>query len=555
MVISCDIFEEEEKSAQLQNKKGKTVNSASDTFQAYKIVESGQVALENLNDNLVFSVSVNKAANYIIYSSAGGVSSYTLNGENHQVTLSGRSADEMIFGTSDKNVSLAEQGDNIPFQYDKANASEFNANPLPIPPISRNTRSSRSVGFIPPNVGDKRMFWVDDSDISNTWKEKQATLAAVSNHAEIWIMDERFDNKSSGKTDNKLTSSQAKAMADKFDEIYKYTTPIFGYEYGGGPNSPQPDGIDGNSKIVIFVYDIGANSSTGSTVGYFWSKDYFTNEYLRSKSYNYYSNLGEIFYIDSYWADTSPDTVFSALIHEFVHMINFNEKYVLQNISYGSWYTEMLAMLGEDAIGPLIGINPDNSSHPINARIPYTLGLYSCDPTYWYGSRSYGVVYGFGSYLVRNFGGTALIKEIAKNNKTNIDSISLALSVFNPSINFAKAIERYYEAFICNGSTNSGMASFNKTITDIIDGYQYTLYGFDIYQMNRVNIALGQGVISYWGTTEKGPYMYGLTQNYILDYYSFILLSCGDWQRASGDMIVDMKKPTSPSVDMYLIVK
>ena len=73
--------------------------------------------------------------------------------------------------------------------------------------------------------------------------------------------------------------------------------------------------------------------------------------------------------------------------------------------------------------------------------------------------------------------------------------------------------------------------------------------------MNRVNIALSPGVISYWTTTEKGPYLYGLTQNYFLDYYSFILLSCADWQNVSGELIVDMKKPVSSSVNMYLIVK
>lgn len=368
-------------------------------------------------------------------------------------------------------------------------------------------------------------------------------------------MDGYFDNSSAGAADNKLTTLQARALAEKFDAIYQYTTPIFGCEYGGGTNSQQPGGVDGNPKILILVYDIDANSSSGSTVGYFWSKDHYANEYLQSQGSAYKSNLAEIFYIDSYWADARPETVYSTLIHEFVHMINFNEKYVAHNKSYGTWYTEMLAMLGEDAIGPLVGINPESSGHPIMARIPYTLGLYSNDPTYWYGSRSYGITYGFGAYLARNYGGTALIREIAQNDKTNIDSITLALSVFNPSMDFTKAVERYHEAFICNDTRDRGMASFNKTITNTINGYQYTLYGFDIYQMNRVNIGLALGITSYWSTTEKGPYLYGLTQNYVLDYYSFILLSCADWQNVSGELIVDMKKPVVSSVNLHLLVK
>jgi hypothetical protein len=529
--------------------------SAPAPIQSYKIVESGSVVLEDLTANQVFAVVVNKGTGYANYSYTGGVTSYTLNGENHQVALAGRSASRALFDTSDRNVSLAEEGDNIPLQYDKSKASEFNSNPLPIPSVSKNSRSARTASFISPNIGDKRLFWLDDSDRTSTWQEKQATLTAISNRAEIWIMDEYFDNGSAGATDNKLTSLQAKALAEKFDAIYQYTTPIFGYEYGGGPNSPQPGGVDGNPRIVILVYDIDANSSSGGTVGYFWSKDHYNNEYLQSQKYDYKSNLAEIFYVDSYWADAHPETVYSTLIHEFVHMINFNEKYVVHNKSYGTWYTEMLAMLGEDAIGPLVGIGPNNSGHPIMTRIPYTLGLYSSEPTYWYGFMSYGITYGFGAYLARNFGGTALIREIAQNEKTNIDSISLALSVLNPSIDFTKAVERYHEAFICNDTRDRGMASFNKTITNTINGYQYVLHGFDIYKINRVNVALSPSVISYWTSNEKGSFLYGLSQNYVLDYYSFILLSCADWQNVSGDMIVDVKKPTSASVNMYLIVK
>jgi len=524
-------------------------------IQSYKIAESGPVTLENLSTNQVFAAAVNKAAGYLNYSYAGGVTSYTLNGIKHQVALAGRSAVSTIFDTSGHDASFAEQGDKIPLQFDKPEAGEFNANPLPLPPAPRNTRSSRSAVIIPSKIGDKRMFWLNDADRTSVWQEKQATLTAVSNHAEIWIMDEYFSDSSAGVSDNKLTTIQAKALAEKFDFIYQYTTPIFGHEYGGGPDSPQPGGIDGNQKILILVYDIEANSSSGSTVGYFWSKDHFANEYLQSQGSAYKSNLAEIFYIDSYFADARPETVYSTLIHEFVHMINFNEKYVVYNKSSSTWYTEMLAMLGEDAIGPLVGIKPNSSGHPITVRMPYTLGLYSYDPTFWAGSMSYGITYGFGAYLVRNYGGTALIKEIAQNNKIDIDSVSAALSVFNPSMNFTKAVERYYEAFICNDTTDRGAASFNKTVTNTIDGCEYTLYGFDIFQMNRVNVALGLGMISYWSSTEKGPFVYGLTQNYILDYYSFILLSCADWQNVSGDMVVDMKKPTSSSVNLHLVVK
>jgi len=528
-------------------------DSSAGSIQSYKIIESGPVTLEALEDNQILTVVVNKASTFVSYSSAGGVVSYTLDGIKHQVASVGRSVDEGRYNFPDRDDSLSVQGDKIPLQYDKAQASDFNANPLPIPAVQQNTQSARALSFASSKIGDKRSFWLDDVDRSETWQAKQATLAAVSNHAEIWILNECFDNKSTAANDNKLTTAQARAMAEKFDVIYKYTTPIFGFEYGGGPNSQQAGGVDGNPKVIILVYDIDGNGSAGSTIGYFWSKDHYSNEYLQP--YNYKSNNAEIFYIDNYWADYSPETIYSALIHEFVHMTNFNEKFIKNKKNYSIWYTEMLAMLGEDIVGPLIGIGPESSSHPIRTRIPYTLGFYACDPTYWTGIRSYGITFGFGAYLARNYGGINLIKEIAQNNKADIESISAALSVYNPGMDFTKAVERYYEAFICTSTQDVGMASFNRTIANTINGYQYTLYGFNIYQMNRIDIALSPDFIGYWSSTEKGPYLYGLTQNYYLDYYSFILLSCADWRKTSGDLIVDMQKPSSASVNLHLVVR
>jgi hypothetical protein len=529
--------------------------SAPDPAQSYRITQSGPVSLDNLSANQIFAVAVNKAPGYVNYLNAGGVTSYTLNGTKYQVSLTGRSVTGEPFNTIDRDNAAVEQGDRVPLQYDKQKASEFNANPLPLPVISQNGRSAQNLSFTPPAVGDKRLFWLDDFDRTYTWQQKQATLVATSNHANVWVIDEYFDRNSTSTTDNKVNTIQAQEMAKKFDAIYQYTTPIFGYEYGGGPNSQQPGGVDGNPKIQILVYDIDSNGASGGTIGYFWSKDYYTSEYLQSQGSSYKSNLAEIFYIDSYFADAHQETVYSTLIHEFVHMINHNEKFVKYNKSYATWYTEMLAMLGEDIIGPLVGINPGSSGHPISMRIPYTLGLYSCDPFYWSGTKSYGVTFGYGAYLARNYGGAALVREIAQNDKTNIDSISAALSVFNPAVTFTQTVEKYHEAFICNDPWDRGMASFNRTVTSTIGGFRYTFYGFDIYEMNRVNVALSPGVIGYWSTTEKGPFLYGLTQNYYLDYYSFILLSCADWQNVNGNLIIDMKSPVSSSVNMYLVVR
>ncbi|MCL2758819.1 MAG: hypothetical protein FWD22_01250 [Treponema sp.] len=526
---------------------------APDPVRLYAITNSGTFNLDNLSGNDIYAVAVNKGARFVPYTEAGSVISYILNGTKYQVASTGRSADPGIYNNSDRGDSYAEKGDKVPLQFDNPRASELNANPLPIPAEDR--QAARSAAFVQPAVGDKRMFWLDDAGRGYVWQQKQATLAAVSNHANIWILDEYFDNNSVSSTDNKLNTAQAIAMAEKFDAIYQYTTPIFGYEYGGGPNSSAPGGVDGDTRVQILLYDIGAAGASGGTIGYYWNKDFYTNEYLQSLGYSIKSNRAEIFYINSYWADSRPDVVYSALIHEYIHMINFNEKFVKYGLNYSTWYTEMLAMLGEDIIGPMIGIDPSNSGHPVSMRIPYTLGLYTCDPFFWTGSRSYGVTFGYGAYLARNFGGAALVREIAQNNRVNFESVNSAISMFNPGINFVNTVERYYEAFVNNDTHDRGAASFNRTVTSAIAGHQYTLYGFDIFTMNRVNVALSLGYISYWSTTEKGPFVYGLTQNFFMDYYSFILMSCADWKNASGNMTVDMRIPASATVNLHLAVR
>jgi hypothetical protein len=57
-------------------------------------------------------------------------------------------------------------------------------------------------------------------------------------------------------------------------------------------------------------------------------------------------------------------------------MINFNMKFVKHGKSSASWYNEMLSVMAEDVISPLIGVESTNYYHPIRRRIPTFLGSY-----------------------------------------------------------------------------------------------------------------------------------------------------------------------------------
>jgi hypothetical protein len=324
----------------------------------------------------------------------------------------------------------------------------------------------------------KKSFYLDATN-----KTADATLRYIGNYCKIWVVDESFDDASTSAGDKKVTRAQLQTLATTFDNIYLRETNLLGYEYGGGPGGNG--GVDGDSKIQILVYDLnGSGGGLGSILGYFYPGD----EYQRSATYAY-SNEAEIFYIDSVRFDLQPTVIYSTLIHEFNHMINFHLKVLVggQIRSWNSetWYTEMLSMLAEDTIGPDIGINAGASGHVIKERIPSWLFSYdNVSVMSWSYSNplsSYASNYAFGAYLIRNFGGTALLSAIAKSHGAGRGSIDTCLRAFHgPGVDTAYAMERFGEALVYYDDIMEQTYTFNKNETGSIGDYEYTFTGFNI---------------------------------------------------------------------------
>jgi hypothetical protein len=459
-------------------------------------------------------------------------------------------------------------------RYDHPGAQTFNRNPPPIAGIARQSAQAaksvleRAASY---TVGTStKQFWVEDEN--SAWIEIDTTLCATGTHSNIWVADVNFDNSSTVGTDNKITEVQAQALAAKFDDIYGFETPVFGYEYGGGPAPSYPGGVDGDPKIQILVYDIDYDyspTSTGGTFGYFWSKDFYDQASLGEY---YMTNKAEMFYIDAYFTDSYPDAAYLTLAHEFQHMINFNEKVIrlstgTATVTYDTWYDEMLSMLAEDTIGPLIGIPPSNPAHVTPDRMRFFLAGYQISGIKdWLPGNdllySYASVYAFGAYLVRNFGGAALVKAMMKSNTTNEASIDTALASLHPDMTFKKALSRYGEALVYSGPTlPDGVLSFDKTVTTQISGTDYTFTGFDIW--NMPNIMSGQPItvgtppnVNTCVFPEKGPMVWpSLAYVFDLRGNSVILQSADDWQGVTGSLVITARKPVNPDVELYLMVR
>jgi hypothetical protein len=515
------------------------------------------ITLKNLTNNDIYLVQVNKSSARIHKENTG----YVINTARSIGTGDEAGPIQLIPAYEDALISGFFEGkDGIITRLDHPGAREFIRNPPALSPANRNSgsaaRSFQSPSFTSYNIDNSRTFWVQKnskasgSDSSN-WLQITAVLRASSERANVWIPDANYNASAGGQ--NMLSVSQAQAIANKFSLIYKYDTAIFGYEYGGNPKGPDYGGVDDDPKIQILVYDIDydykANQNSG-IFGYFWGKDH--------EEYHTYSNEAEMFYIDSYFASMYPDAIYSTLAHEFQHMINFNVKSIEKGLSSNTWYNEMLSMLAEDMIAPLINIPTSSRDHPIQNRIPFFLNMYwYVAPTEWLDDNvliSYSNTYAFGAYLARNYGGAELIQEIARNNKVGIDSIDAALKKHGSS--WDNALSKYGEAFIFSGTSKpSGGASFDKTITKNINGTNYTFAAFDIWEMANNHSSYLDLPSNNLVLNSHGPVVWD--SGYIFDMpgYSVLVQSNPDWMNVSGNMTITLKKPSYSNIELYIITR
>jgi hypothetical protein len=403
-------------------------------------------------------------------------------------------------------------------------------------------------------VGASKLFYLDAMN-----KQATATLKYVGTYCKVWVVNANFNNTSVPNNDNQVTLTQIETLGQKFDDIYQIETKLLGYEYGGGPQGNENKGADGDSKIQILVYDIDGdfkNHQNGITMGYFFSADEYSNTEIMSQYpySNIRSNEAEIFYLDCEMLDGKPTDIYTTLIHEFNHMINFNRK-VLVNGQISSWnnetwYTEMLSMLAEDAIGPLVGIDKDSVSHVINMRIPSWILSYDyAGPMQWKNNNDvlyyYASNYAFGAYLVRNFGGPKLLEKIAKSPKGGRASLDEILRELNSSVfsGFSGspsqyALTRFGEALVYSGAKKpSGAYTFDKEAKGTIEETEYTFAPFDIWTITT------EVIINKQKETITGPWVYEYVEGdkYNIQPYTNQLFSHDSWKNQTGNLTIEVR--------------
>lgn len=549
--------------------------------------ENNPVKLEGLTGQNVFLVKANVSKDWKQggIGLTGTVESFTVNDtayvrsdSAHDVSfseypsLSSRESPASRIGAGNRAVSGKANGIT---RLDHEAARKLSASALPASfGRARSAGRSASAGTGPSysySNGDTKDFWVQDG--VGAWVQINAVLRAQGENCYIWVATANYNAASSASNDNMITEAQATAVKARFDAMYPLVTNLLGYENGGGlaVEDENYGGVDGDPKVSVLVYDIGADYTAlqdAGILGFFWGKDYYEQEDIDEHSGVFGSgvktNLAEIFYVDSHFTDFEPDYIYSTLIHEYQHMINFARKNLPSTdnpdgLIVESWFNEMLSMLAEDVIGPLIDI--DSRIFPLNSRMPYFLGHYSeSGVTDWLGGdgvySSYVSAYAFGAFLARNYGGSALVQEILDCPYANREAVSFAINGMTDSSSFENAFRRYGETLVFSGqaaAVNSSLATFDRTVSSpVSEGNpdpSYTFFDFDIWTMT--NIYAGEEGIP---ADYCGPIVWVLG-DYALRPYGLDLQSNKYWQGVNGTLEIDFDLPLTDDVELYVMVR
>ena len=332
--------------------------------------------------------------------------------------------------------------------------------------LTPNINNNRSTEIISENInqnysiGTRKSFYIIPKlDNQQVAKSVNAELKYTSKYSYIWHVTDS-DYISSSSLVN-LEYKEFKKLGDMFDKIYPIETNIFGeIDYSSNSNFIEP-----SEKVSILVYDINtdshANQKSG-TFGYFYPGDLYTS--------NPNSNKCNIFYIDDYFTYEGEKYIYSTLAHEFQHMLNFINKKIKNSNSNTTqtWYTEMLSLVAEEMLQKTIGI--DDKESP-KSRLKIFNRYYYKGFTNWQEGNEvyiyYANAYAFGAFLVRNFGGSKLIKEIVNNSYLNQESITQALRTLGYNEDFNSVCEKFAQTVIFTQNCNNNkFYSLNRKIEE-----------------------------------------------------------------------------------------
>lgn len=393
------------------------------------------------------------------------------------------------------------------------------------------------------NVGDTRDLYFSVSSTAADVK-KTAKLYAKTDNVYCWVIEDDKNPWISTTEQGEVTYTLAEKYSQKMEEMSKYVEAVFGplpenmiYSPNGSfedcVKRPMTDLSTTGIKINIVIGDIFSDNTNkmadndNGVMGMVCQKDLYASGVKGKTTVVDASNLGNYFYLDSYWAVKDENESYATIAHEFQHLIGFGIKYVEYNLDYDSYFlTEMLSMLSEDMMQEYLGISDSNTPLarlPLFNRYYFLLGLneFSQDE---YMAIAYANAYAFGAWLSRQYGGTKLIHEMALNKYVGIDCMVNAVNtVTGKDYSYLDLLRKYTQALVFT-NTDYAYPTMNKDAETSItyDSYTYPMKAIDLWHLDD---RLETGSSSY--VKYDGPEYFSSDRGYTLPPYGFTLHKIG----------------------------
>ena len=175
------------------------------------------------------------------------------------------------------------------------------------------------------NLGTQRTFRAINTS-NKTWYDCPSTLRAIGNRVLVYV-----------ESTSDITYMQARAIAYEFDtNIYTKITGAFGAE----------SDVDGNGKIIILLLDIKDDyvaPSGGYVAGYFDSTHEFQYDVIENPN----SNEADMIFMDINPLEPGSSDFYETIAHEFQHLINFTNTYLVDGRQQDIWINEGLSSAAE----------------------------------------------------------------------------------------------------------------------------------------------------------------------------------------------------------------
>ncbi len=274
------------------------------------------------------------------------------------------------------------------------------------------------------NVGDIINFNVDKNYDATGRSQVLATLIKSTSGLYFYIEKSWWDAQSTARQNEILASLDG--LSNEFtNKIYPTLTSVYGFE-------ARP-GIDGDSKIAVFFESL--NNNLG---GYVRTSD----EYSKLQAPD--SNEKEMLYLPIAQITDSKLKVF--LAHEFVHLIVFNQKNIIQGVDEEIWLSEARS----DYASTILGYDDIYEGSNLQRRVEDFLSQPSDSLTEWQGTKyDYAVENLFMHYLISHYG-INILTDSLHSKLVGIDSLNEALSRNGFKENFSQIFTNWTLALAIN---------------------------------------------------------------------------------------------------------